>query len=413
MLARQVGQKKAKEIWFLCRQYDAEQAARMGLVNTVVPLEALEEETVGWCREMLALSPFALRLLKAGFHADEDGLAGIQQLAHDANLLFYGDRRRRRAGTRSSRSGARSSSASPSAREHLGRRGPAPHAAGRGRPRARRARPARSGEVPGGLIWWRAACALVVALAIQVAHQLRQRLQRRHPRHRRDEQPGRAGAAGRPGPGRAGGGEAGRVRRRSAWPAVAGLALALAVGPELLVVGARVVRSPAGSTPAARGPTATPGSARCSCSCSSALVATAGRPTCRPRTLDRAGAGGASVPVGLLATALLVVNNLRDIPGDTAVGQAHAGGAPRRRRRPGSSTSALLVGAFVAVPLVAGLGGRPAGALALIAVVLAQKPVTAVLRRRPGPALIPVLGATGRVQLVFGVLFAVGLAISA
>jgi naphthoate synthase len=89
LLSRQIGQKKAKEIWFLCRQYDAEQAERMGLVNAVVPLERLEAETVAWCREMLALSPFALRMLKASFNADEDGLAGIQQLAHDANLLFY------------------------------------------------------------------------------------------------------------------------------------------------------------------------------------------------------------------------------------------------------------------------------------------------------------------------------------
>jgi naphthoate synthase len=90
LLAHLVGPKKAKEIWFLCRQYDAAQALEMGLVNTVVPLERLEEETVGWCREMLALSPFALRLLKASFNAAEDGLAGVQQLAHDANLLFYG-----------------------------------------------------------------------------------------------------------------------------------------------------------------------------------------------------------------------------------------------------------------------------------------------------------------------------------
>jgi naphthoate synthase len=89
LLAAQVGQKKAKEIWFLCRQYDAEQALAMGLVNTVVPLERLEEETVAWCREMLQLSPFALRLLKASFNASEDGMAGIQQLAHDTNLLFY------------------------------------------------------------------------------------------------------------------------------------------------------------------------------------------------------------------------------------------------------------------------------------------------------------------------------------
>jgi naphthoate synthase len=90
LLANVVGVKKAKEIWFLCRQYDAQEALAMGLVNTVVPLDRLEEETVGWCREMLALSPFSLRLLKASFNASEDGLAGIQQLAHDANLLFYG-----------------------------------------------------------------------------------------------------------------------------------------------------------------------------------------------------------------------------------------------------------------------------------------------------------------------------------
>ena len=85
-----VGTKRAKEIWMLCRQYDAQQALAMGLVNTVVELDRLEEETVAWCREILALSPFALRLVKASFHAHEDGYAGIQQLAHDANLLFYG-----------------------------------------------------------------------------------------------------------------------------------------------------------------------------------------------------------------------------------------------------------------------------------------------------------------------------------
>jgi len=85
-----VGTKKAKEFWMLCRQYNAEEAREMGLVNAVVPLPELERETVAWCREMLALSPFALRLVKASFNAHEDGYAGIQQLAHDANLLFYG-----------------------------------------------------------------------------------------------------------------------------------------------------------------------------------------------------------------------------------------------------------------------------------------------------------------------------------
>jgi naphthoate synthase len=89
LMSSLIGPKRAKEMWFLCRQYDAQQALEMGLVNTVVPLERLEEETVAWCREMLVLSPFALRLMKASFHAAEDGFSGIQQLAHDANLLFY------------------------------------------------------------------------------------------------------------------------------------------------------------------------------------------------------------------------------------------------------------------------------------------------------------------------------------
>ncbi len=89
LLAASVGQKKAREIWFLCRQYDAQQALDMGLVNTVVPLAELEEETVSWCREMLDFSPLALRMLKASLNAADDGLAGIQQLAGDATLLYY------------------------------------------------------------------------------------------------------------------------------------------------------------------------------------------------------------------------------------------------------------------------------------------------------------------------------------
>ncbi|HEX7444023.1 MAG TPA: 1,4-dihydroxy-2-naphthoyl-CoA synthase [Acidimicrobiales bacterium] len=89
LLAANIGQKKAREIWFLCRQYDAQQALDMGLVNTVVPLAELEETTVEWCREMLAMSPLALRMIKASMNAADDGLAGIQQLAGDATLLFY------------------------------------------------------------------------------------------------------------------------------------------------------------------------------------------------------------------------------------------------------------------------------------------------------------------------------------
>src|SRR5487761_2242898 len=89
LLANTIGLKRAKEVWFLCRQYDAAQALEWGLVNTVVPLDDLEAETVAWCRQILTLSPMALRMLKAGFNAADDGLAGIQQLAGDAPMLFY------------------------------------------------------------------------------------------------------------------------------------------------------------------------------------------------------------------------------------------------------------------------------------------------------------------------------------
>ncbi len=89
LLARNIGVKRAKEVWFLCRLYSAEEALAMGLVNTVVPLAELERETVAWCREMTQLSPLSLRLLKSSFNAEEDGLTGLQQLSHDATLLFY------------------------------------------------------------------------------------------------------------------------------------------------------------------------------------------------------------------------------------------------------------------------------------------------------------------------------------
>jgi naphthoate synthase len=89
LLARSIGQKRAREVWFLCRQYDAQQALDWGLVNAVVPLVDLEVETVAWCRQMLRHSPLALRMLKASLNAADDGLAGIQQLAGDATLLFY------------------------------------------------------------------------------------------------------------------------------------------------------------------------------------------------------------------------------------------------------------------------------------------------------------------------------------
>ncbi len=88
-LASIVGQKKAREIWFLCRQYNAQEALQMGLVNTVVPLDQLEEESIKWAKEILEKSPIALRFLKASFNADTDGQAGLQQLAGDATMLYY------------------------------------------------------------------------------------------------------------------------------------------------------------------------------------------------------------------------------------------------------------------------------------------------------------------------------------
>jgi naphthoate synthase len=88
-LARLVGQKKAREVWYLCRQYSAREALEMGMVNAIVPLEELEETTVQWCREILAQSPLAIRCLKSAFNAEMDGMAGIQELAGNATLLFY------------------------------------------------------------------------------------------------------------------------------------------------------------------------------------------------------------------------------------------------------------------------------------------------------------------------------------
>src|SRR5699024_11476421 len=88
-LARMVGHKRAREIWYLCRQYNAEEAYEMGMVNTVVPYEKLEEETIQWCEEILEKSPTALRFLIASFNSDTDGLAGLKQMIGDATLLYY------------------------------------------------------------------------------------------------------------------------------------------------------------------------------------------------------------------------------------------------------------------------------------------------------------------------------------
>lgn len=262
------------------------------------------------------------------------------------------------------------------------------------------------GQVPGGLIWWRAVAAMVVALALQVATN-----------YANDYSDGVRGTDAddkRVGPVRlVGQGLAapGAVKRAAlASFAVAGLvgaALALAVGPELIVVGAAAIAAGWFYTGGPR-PYGYAGMGEVFVFVFFGVVATAGSAYVQTGSLSTL-ALAASVPVGLLATALLVINNLRDIPGDTEVGKRTLAvrlGDQRTRYL----YTALMALPFVCVPLVAGLGGRPGGAAALAAVILASKPVTQVLSGARGSALIAVLGETGRVQLAFGVLFSAGLA---
>jgi 1,4-dihydroxy-2-naphthoate polyprenyltransferase len=190
---------------------------------------------------------------------------------------------------------------------------------------------------------------------------------------------------------------------------LAGLGLAAAVGPELIVVGAAAIAAGWFYTGGSH-PYGYLGLGELFVFVFFGVVATAGSAYVQEESLSWL-ALGASVPVGFLATALLVVNNLRDIPGDTVSGKrtlaVRLGDMRTRWLYVG-----LLVGAVVMVPIVAGLGERPAAAAALAAVPLARRPVIEVLGGARGPALIPVLGATGQVQLAFGVLLAAGLWIS-
>ncbi|QYG93376.1 1,4-dihydroxy-2-naphthoate polyprenyltransferase [Iamia sp. SCSIO 61187] len=263
------------------------------------------------------------------------------------------------------------------------------------------------GRVDGGLIWWRAGCALVVALALQVATNYANDYS--DGIRGTDDDTRRVGPVRLVGQGLA---RPGAVKRAAAASfgvaGVAGAALAAAVGPELLVVGVLAIAAGWFYTGGPR-PYGYAGLGEAFVFTFFGVVATAGSTYVQVEGLDGLGLA-ASVPVGFLATALLVTNNLRDIPGDNEVGKRTLA-VRLGDRRTRSLFVALVVGAFVAVPLVAGLGGRPAGAAALVAVLLAQKPVVAVLSGARGPALIPVLAATGRVQLAFGALFAAGLAL--
>jgi 1,4-dihydroxy-2-naphthoate octaprenyltransferase len=264
------------------------------------------------------------------------------------------------------------------------------------------------GERAGGLVLWRAAAALVVALFIQVGTNFANDYS---DGKRGTDDPGR-----RVGPVRLVGWgikPAPAVKRAAllsfAVAGAAGLALAAAVGWELVVVGAASFAAGWLYTGGPK-PYGYLGLGELFVFAFFGVVATTGSAYVQLEEVQGL-ALAASVPVGLLATALLVTNNLRDIPGDTLSGKRTLA------VRLGDSRTrilyvVLMVLPFVLVPLVAGLGGRPAGALALIAVVLAQKPVGRVLQGAKGADLVPVLAETGRVQLVYGALLALGLALS-
>ncbi|HEX9994835.1 MAG TPA: 1,4-dihydroxy-2-naphthoate polyprenyltransferase [Acidimicrobiales bacterium] len=257
------------------------------------------------------------------------------------------------------------------------------------------------------VVAWRAAAALVVALAVQVGTN-----------YVNDYADGVRGAdAHRVGPVRlvaSGLAAPASVKRAAvasfAVAAVAGLALAAAVGWELVVVGAACFAAGWLYTGGPR-PYGYAGLGEVFVFVFFGLVATVGSAYVHTGGVTGL-AVAAAVPVGLLATALLVVNNLRDIPTDAAAGKRTLA---VRLGQPGTRAlyTALVVGAFVAVPFVAGLSGRPLAAVSLAAVLPARRPVETVLSGATGPALVPALALTGRAQLVFGVLFALGLWVGA
>ena len=366
-----------------------------------------------WCREMLravAVRPAAAegQLQRRRGRPGRHPAAGPRRQP----ALLRRPRRRRRAATPTSRSDARTSSSSPSARdatcrpaEQLGGRGPAPHAAGRGRAGAVGTACA-VGEVPGGLIWWRAACRAGRGARHPGRHQLRQRLQRRRPGHRRPRAPGRAGAA----------------RRVRAWPrpaavkraalaafgvaGVAGLALAARRRARAARRRRRVASPPAGSTPAARGPTATPGFGEVFVFVFFGVVATVGSAYVQTERARRAWPLAASVPGrASWPPRCSWSTTCATSPATPRSGKRTLAVRLGDRPHPARSTSALLVGAFVA-RAARGRARRPAGRRARArrrrARPAAGRAGAAAAPR--GPALIPVLGATGRVQLVFGVL---------
>jgi len=260
-----------------------------------------------------------------------------------------------------------------------------------------------------GIVWWRAAAALVAAVAVQVGTN-----------YANDYSDGRRGTddpGRRTGPARLVGwglASPAAVRRAAlaafAVAGVAGLLLAVAVDLRLLLVGVASFAAGWFYTGGPK-PYGYAGLGELFVFLFFGVVATVGSTYVQTERITGLSVA-ASIPVGFLATALLVTNNLRDIPSDTAAGKRTLAVRIGDRATRGLYV-ALVAGAFVCVPFVAGAGRRPLGALGLAAILLATRPVTAVLSGARGPGLVPVLVATGQVQLVFGLLFAAGLAASA
>jgi dihydroxynaphthoic acid synthetase/1,4-dihydroxy-2-naphthoate octaprenyltransferase len=394
LLAQTVGLRKAKEIWFLCRQYDAQQALDMGLVNTVVPLDRLEEETVAWCREMLQLSPFALRLLKASFHAAEDGLAGIQQLAHDANLLFYA--------SEEAREGRRPSSVriwAMAARPRTLPAAVAPVLVGT-------ALAATEGE----LHWLRFVAAMLGALFIQVGTNLSN-----------DYSDARRGAdtEDRLGPVRVTAG--GLVPPKQVLVAtyvafglavLAGVYLIATAGWELLLVGAASILAGVLYTGGPR-PYGYEGLGEVFVFLFFGVVAVSGSYFAQTETMEWE-ALALSVPVGLLASAILVVNNVRDLETDRRAGKRTLA-VRLGRARARDLYAAMVYGAFVTaqIPWIAGSDAlSPWLALVLLSLPLAVPVVRLVRTRTDGPSLNGALARTGMLQLAFCVLLSAGILLS-
>ena len=401
-----VGTKRAKEIWMLCRPYDAEEAREMGLVNAVVPLDRLEAETVAWCREMLALSPFALRLVKASFNAHEDGYAGIQQLAHDANLLFYGsDEAPRGSRGLQGEARARTSRKFPDAR-------PMRIWLMAARPRTLPAAIAPVLVGTAAAVEWVGDLprvgAFIAALVGSVFIQIGTNLANDYSDAKRG-----ADTADRLGPVRVT--SAGLVAPQrvltATWIAFAiavacGIYLATVAGAVILVIGAFSIAAGVLYTGGPR-PYGYAGLGEVFVFLFFGLVAVNGSYYVQVEKLDALPLG-LSIAVGFLATAILVVNNVRDIDTDRRAGKTTL--AVRMGRQNAVVLYRLLIlGAYLVLPIsLIGADASPWPLIGLASLPLAVPPLR-TMSNRTGAALNAALAGTGALLGAFSLLVSAGL----